>query len=200
MKTPYTDSIEPLNELLAMSLSERIAAVCKDLATRKDVFRRVDPFDLAQALGVPEAETPACGWRRTQFAERRSVEAHAECVSPISEIVYLLEGGVSAERFAILERTFAGMDADVHPTFEFLTKHERELIEEAIVTEDLESNASNGMNCLAHYTVATNAGPGLRFEALLEGDGSCVVLRTPYDERDGKFTNLEHCLTTSWRV
>lgn len=69
---------------------------------------------------------------------------------------------------------------------DFLTKQERELLEDVIMEQQLETNESNGGNCIAHYCVSNHL-VNLRFEAVIEDDGSCIDLRTPYDEREERF-------------
>ena len=51
------------------------------------------------------------------------------------------------------------------------------------------------MNSIAPYRVETASGHLLQFEADIEDDGSCIILRTPYDFRNGKFDNLDNCWT-----
>jgi hypothetical protein len=53
--------------------------------------------------------------------------------------------------------------------------------------------------CLAFYTVNAPHGRTLTFEAFIEDDGGSVDLKTPYDERDGKFTDLSDILVVEDR-
>jgi hypothetical protein len=52
----------------------------------------------------------------------------------------------------------------------------------------------NGICGLAYYSIPSTVGD-LLFEALIEDDGACIHLKTPYDHRDGEFTNLDECVT-----
>ncbi len=90
-------------------------------------------------------------------------------------------------------RISADLDDKEKPDFHFLTPGERELLEEAIGTEELEANQSNGLGCIARYSIETASGYSLSFEGDIEDDGTCITLRTPYDYRDGKFLTLNDC-------
>ena len=79
--------------------------------------------------------------------------------------------------------------------FNFLTVHERALLEEAISQEQLENNEDNGQSCIAHYWVGKRS-DNLCFEATVEDDGSCIFLLTPYDKKE--FVDLNNCLTDDW--
>jgi hypothetical protein len=57
-----------------------------------------------------------------------------------------------------------------------------------------EADQAGGSFCLAHYSIQAPQGKKLTFEALIEDDGGCVDLKTPYDDRDGTFTDLSKCL------
>ena len=48
------------------------------------------------------------------------------------------------------------------------------------------------------YAVANSFRVNLRFEATAEDDGSCVTLKTPYDDRGGGFEDLSGCLIDEW--
>jgi hypothetical protein len=165
MMTMTNNISAPLQELLAMPLSARIEAVIKDVMSHEDKFKNIDSHALADALGVPETESPGQGWCFTRYAMRESVETYAEGHFPVSEIVYLIE--------------------------------DKQLIE-AITADQLESNSSNGMNCIAHYVIESPLGEDLWFEAEIEDDGACIILRTPYDSRDNRFIDLTNCLVDEW--
>lgn len=191
---------DPLHQLLAMPISERIEVVNKDMQMHTDKFKEIYPHDLAEALEVPEADCPnPCeGWLFTRYARKESVETYAESTSPAYEIVYLIEDKVSPERFRTLMNNFQMLEDIENPKFDFLTEQERELLVESIASKELEGNASDGMNCIAHYIIKTASGDALWFEAVVEDDGACINLRTPYEYRDNMFVNLENCLIDEW--
>ena len=45
----------------------------------------------------------------------------------------------------------------------------------------------NGLGYYANQSVKASSGAELDFEATLEDDGSCLEIKTPYDQRDGRF-------------
>ena len=184
---------DPLEELLAMPLKKRIAAIDEDVETRKDRYAGIDAFDLADALEVEQPEQPADAWGFTHYAEKQTVEEFADFQDPVSELVFYLKDHVKEKRFKELTLKFEQLDSIDKPSFEFLKPAERLLIEEAINAEQLEANKSNGMCCVASYMVCKN-GHVLCFEGDIEDDGTCLELRTPYDYRDGKFIDLSNCI------
>lgn len=187
-----------LAQLLAMSRPERISAVAQDLRNRQDRYREIEPHVLAEALGVPASRRPGGeGWRIIAYARIRSLEDQALEKHPPSELVHVLKGKVSAARFAELETAFAKLDEQEAPTFDFLGKKERLLLEESLARDDLESGIMNGIGSIARYCAPAEDG-GLCFEGAVEDDGSCIELRTPYDQRDRRFIRLESCVTEEW--
>jgi hypothetical protein len=184
----------PLNKLLSMPLAERISVVAKDVRTRRDEFRDINPHDLAEALGVPDSGQPTSGdWFFTHYAEKQTLEEYGE---NFSELAHLMEGVVSPKRFqALVEKSINDESDD---GFDFLTIKERRGLENAISQQSLESNIENGICCVAHHEISASR-PKLRFEAYIEDDGACIDLLTPYDHRDGRFKNLNDCVTkSSW--
>jgi hypothetical protein len=82
-----------------MQLTQRLDAIVEDLLTHKDKFRKIDAHDLAQALGVPENTQPGKGWQFTTAVLEIDIEEYASMNYPASELVYLIQKDVSAERF-----------------------------------------------------------------------------------------------------
>lgn len=187
------DRPKPLSELLAMPLDQRIAAVAKDVRSKRDRYASIDSFDLASALGVEQPEQPA-EWIFTHYAKKQTLEQYAHGRSPVSEFLNYLRDHVSEERFEELTPKFDRLDSLRRPRFGFLTKGERLIIEEALDAEELEANMSNGICCVASCSVG-EGGNVLFFEGDIEDDGTCITLRTPYDQREGKFIDLSNCVT-----
>ena len=79
-----------------------------------------------------------------------------------------------------------------------MTKGERSRLEDAIAEKQMEANESNGMNCIATCSVESDSGAVLEFEGDVEDDGACINLRTPYDKRAKRFTDLARCRTSCW--
>jgi hypothetical protein len=192
--------VDPLKQLLAMKLEDRLEAVAQDLQSKTERFSSIEARALAGALGISDCERPGSGedWSFIRYAHIVSVEEHAQMCSPASEAVCLIEDQVKPDRFAVLLTLSEPLDETDDPKFDFLTKDEREMLEQAIAEEDLERHSSNGMNCLAHISVQTDSLVNLKFEAVIEDDGSSFILRTPYDKQAGKFEDLSNCVTDSW--
>ena len=185
-----------LPKLLMMSLQDRIDAVAIDLVSKRDAFKEIDAHDLADALGMPS--DALSDWAFVRYQEQITVEDYAESTSPASEIVYALEGKVTKKRLKELLRRTKDFPDFERTSFAFLSEHEREALENEVTRKRLVSNSSNGMKCIANNAVESSSGYILRFEGEIEDDGACIFLRTPYDERDGKFVNLDNCQTETW--
>jgi hypothetical protein len=123
-------------------MAQRIEAVGKDLLTREDKFRKINARDLAEAIGVTDSRNPGSAeeWSFTRYGVKRNVEEYAEYNAPASELVYLIKDKVSAERFQALVNNSSNLDEVEKPDFHFLTADERELLEEAIGSEELKAN------------------------------------------------------------
>ena len=192
--------LDPLKQLMAMKLKDRLEAVAEDLQSKTQRYSSIDAQSLASALGISDCERPGSGedWSFIRYAQILSVEEYAQMCSPASEVVYLIEDQVEPDRFDELLTLSEPLDETDDPKFDFLTEEERKILELAIAEKDLESYSSNGMNCLAHISVQTNSLVNLEFEAVIEDDGSSFILRTPYDKQAGKFEDLSNCVTDSW--
>ena len=149
-------------------------------------------------MNVPAHWRPDSEWSFIRYAPIVSVEEHARCNSPASELVYLIEDAVSAERFEELLKQSEQLDDVDDLSFAFLSKGERSRLEQIIAERQLEANESNGMNCIARCSVESESGAVLDFEGDIEDDRACISLRTPYDKRAKRFTDLFRCLTSGW--
>jgi len=187
--TPKAES-NPLAELLAMPLDKRIAAVAKDVRSKKDRYAKINAFALADALEVEEPDTPRAGWGFTDYSRKKTLEQHADWIVPVSRLQDYLEGHVSEDRFIELKPKFDRLDSVKRPRFGFLTKKERLIIESAMDAEALE----NAMHRVASCSVGKGRN-ALLFEGDIEDDGACIKLRTPYDQRNGDFIDLSNCIT-----
>lgn len=115
----------------------------------------------------------------------------------LSDLVTILEPQITPERLDFLESLVAKLQEAERPRIEILTKRERNYLEEDFAEMELQSLSESGLNYLALYTITSQEGD-LSFEAHIEDDGTCLVLLTPYDKRDGEFTDLDSCLTDIW--
>jgi hypothetical protein len=73
-------------------------------------------------------------------------------------------------------------------SFDFLTKNEKEKIEQLYMEK--EANDISGSYKLEYYTIKAPGGKKLTFEISIGDSGDPFDLKTPYDERDGRFTDL----------
>jgi hypothetical protein len=178
MRRDKPESTNQLEILLAMPLTERIAAVLNDLRTRKDEFAGIAPHDLADALGVSDPREPGGGWHIACYAAIVSAEEYAKYHFPVSSMVDFLEDHAGTRRLQTLRRKFK----------------ERRTLEHEIAMKQLSANLSNGMYYVGTYVVK-RPGVELRFQGDIEDDGTCIDLRTPYDDRDGSVLDFENCVT-----
>ena len=200
-KTATADVLTPeqaLAELLALDMDSRRTAVAKDVRSRSPRYRCIPAHELAEALGIPEPGRPGDGWSFTRYARMMTVEEYAMYNSPASEVIYMIEDSLDPERLEELIQLSEPLDDVDKPRFSFLTRSERNDIEDAIAERQLEANESNGMCCLGHCSVKSPSGAELQFEGDIEDDGHCITLRTPYDKRAKRFVDLSLCRTSYW--
>lgn len=200
-KTATADVLTPeqaLAELLALDMDSRRTAVAKDVRSRSPRYRCIPAHDLADALGIPESRRPGSEWSFTRYARMMTVEEYAMYNSPASDVIYMIEDSLDPERLEELVRLSEPLDDVDKPRFSFLTRSERNDIEDAIAERQLEANESNGMCCLGHCSVKSPSGAELQFEGDIEDDGHCITLRTPYDKRAKRFVDLSRCRTSYW--
>ena len=184
-------------QLEVMSLDERIAAVADDVASKRDEYRSINPHELASLLGV-DASHPDGHWNFVWFVPRVPVE----CILAFEDdecIPELLKTHVTAKKreeisakIKILKRDKVKLPL---ATLDFLTKKEMQTVERLYMEDEARKNGA--MWTVAYYVIKAPQRRKLCFEALIEDDGGCIHLLTPYDERDGNFTNFSDCLIVS---
>jgi hypothetical protein len=175
--------------------SECIAAVAVDVASKRDEYRSIGPYDLAELLGIDDAGQPGADWGLVWFVPRLSVR---DILLQWDEefIPELLALHVTAERCEEISAKINLLnpkEAKLRRTsLDFLTEKEKETIERLY----MERERKNGnLTLLAYYYISAPHGRTLTFEAFIGDNGeSFDSLKTPYDERDGKFTDLSDCL------
>ena len=142
-----------LQRLLAMPIAQRIEAVIKDLVTREDEFRKIQAHDLADALGVSDSQKPGSAnrWNFTSYGVKVNIEEYAVLHDPASELVYLIQDKVSAERFPALVNLSSDLDQVKKPDFHFLTPEERKLLEGPAGLKS--SRPTKRMACAASPTI-----------------------------------------------
>ena len=195
MTVEQPESEALLNELLGMGDgAKRIQVVADDVRSRADHFRGIYPHYLAEALGVAQPDCPA-DWENICSAEILTLEElEADDLGWFSDWVYMIQDKVDPCRLAIITNEAEQLDKARSRQFDFLTKEEKHLIEIALAERDLKNNLDNGIGTIALYSVGKGEDT-LRFEGIIEDDGHCIELLTPYDFRDGKFKNFSNCVT-----
>jgi hypothetical protein len=174
--------------------SECIAAVAVDVASKRDEYRSIGPYDLAELLGIDDARQPGADWGLVWYVEPKAIEdIFDEWGEP--DFLDMLEPHVTAERYEELKSKIELLATGTRSpaeSFNFLTDAEKQ----AIVRADMERERKNGnVTLLAYYYISAPHGRTLTFEAFIGDNGeSFDSLKTPYDERDGKFTDLSDCL------
>jgi hypothetical protein len=180
--------------LEAMPVADRIAVVADDVASKRDEYRSIDPHELAGLLGV-DGRCPDGDWVFVGFVPRLSVkEIMLQCDEEV--IPELLETHVTSERcegiiakIKLLKRSEAKLR---RASLDFLTEGEKQTIERLYMEREAASNGP--MWVIANYTIEAPHGKKLGFETTIGDNGESFDLKTPYDERDGKFTDLSDCL------
>ena len=189
---------QALAELMKLDLDSRRDLVAGDVGKPSPRYSGISPHDLAEALGVPDADKPGPEWSFTRYAEIITVEEYAMNNPPTSDVIYLIRDSTDPDRFAELLQLAKAQDDVDEPDFSFLTGTERSKLETIIAENQLEENCSNGMCCIGHFSVTTPSGDHLSFEGEIEDDGDCINLLTPYDDQANLFTDLSNCVTDEW--
>jgi hypothetical protein len=176
------------NILEQLPLHARIAALAEDVRSKRDQYRGIEPHALAELLGICSSQQPDGKWAFIWFQPRIPFD---DIVSRSDRLewMYELKEHVGETRYAELEAEADAVNAGKKDfQGEFLTVWEKQKIEQLFTEKEL---SDGGRYCLGFFTIKSSNGAILRFEALIEDDGSCIALRTPYDEHDGLFTNLD---------
>ncbi len=188
---PVTD---PRSQLEAMPLVERIAAVAADVHSKRDKYRSIESHELALLLGIGNAYRPGGDWKFVWYIPHVPIEDVCE-MSESEYVLELLQPNITVQRYEELNSRFAVVDKSKlgHGRLmsDLLTKVEKQTIERLYMENQ---DKADDAQCLAFHTVSTLHDKTLAFEALIEDDGGCVDLKTPYDERDGAFRELSDCL------
>jgi hypothetical protein len=179
-----------LKKLEDMPLADRIAAVAADVDSKQDEFRSIDAHELASLLGIVDAEHPGGGWNFEWFIPRVPVD---DILDQWDEetIVELFQSQLTPERYKELCSKIDLREKDktnYAKVLEFLTDDENQKIEEHYMEWQAEHSTDSAW-CSANISIEAPHGKILTFQAFIEDDGACIELKTPYDERDGKFTD-----------
>ena len=178
---------DQLSRLACLPLADRISLIAKDVKSRKDEFRAVGPYDLAELLSV-----------QTDGAANWPMRCNYVLLATIKERIDMLGG----EPDAILDWLSSSLSTDrlaeLHSKLQHLkmvtaVKLER-LLSEAEITSLLHADAQWRLEAgdylsLAITEVNNNEGVPLMFECLIGDGGEVDYLKDPYDFRDGTFTD-----------
>jgi hypothetical protein len=186
-----------LQKLEAMPLANRIAAVATDVDSKQDEFRSIDAHELASLLGIEDAARPIRNgdWNFELHVLRWPVD---DILSYEDEeyIVEVLQSQLTPERYKELcskidlreeYKTNLLEFLTNDDLLEFLTNDEKQSIEEHNMEWRHERDGDSVCHCYAYNSIEAPRGKVLTFQALIEDDGTCITLLTPYDERDGEF-------------
>jgi len=177
-------------DLRALAVQDRINTVYKDIQSRKDLYREIDPHLLAELLGINDADSPGPDWLKMKIAERQII---ARTISDNPEEFLLIErlvDKVSPDRQKILDNLLETFEDTNTGDLSLLLPKEIELLERFKQEDEL----SYSVNVIAQFSIKAENGSIMKFEGFIEDDGACIHLLTPYDERDGRFSNLTDCL------
>ncbi len=177
-------------DLRALEVQDRINTVYKDIQSRKDLYREIEPHLLAELLGIYDADNPGSDWLKMKIAERQIIE---RAISDNPENFLLIErlvDKVSPDRQKILENLLETFEDTNTGNLSLLLPEEVEILER-FKQEDV---LYYSVNVIAQFSIKTENGSIMKFEGFIEDDGACIHLLTPYDERDGRFFNLTDCL------
>ena len=175
-----------LQKLQDMPLADRIAAVAADVDSKQNEFRSIDAEELASLLGIEDVAHPGDDWNFGWFILRVPVD---DILDQWDEetIVELLQSQLTLERYKELCSKIDLQQEDNAKVLEFLTEDEKRKIEEHYM--EWQAEHPDSACCSADISIEAPHGKTLTFQALIEDDGACIELKTPYDERDGKFTD-----------
>jgi hypothetical protein len=183
-------------DLEELSVPERIKAISDDVKSGKDTYKKISAHDLAKLLGIDNAWNPGDGWSFTRFVWKEPLAEYINRCDPGSEVLACLKGTVKDERFSTIEKISEKFDEMGEIDLSQLRKKEIRLIEEACAVRNLDQ--LDGGTVIAHSSIKGPRRHRLRFEAFIEDDGSCINLKSPYDDRDGNFTNFKDCVTDEY--
>jgi len=188
MKEDVTEKIKKLKHL---SLVERVKEIENDIISNSGEYKNIEPQELARLLEVPldavNGENPDdwSKWATWNYVEILSLEQLSEKGYQINELLDYLD---NENRVQFLSKQVKNLKKIYHE----LTPAEKIQISLALADNNLNSLDGDRHLQIAQYSVHTQNKTSLRFEATLNGDCSTMnSLKTPYDERDGKFLNVE---------
>ena len=184
-------------KLAEMATQQRIIAVAEDLRSKEDRYAGIDAHDLAALLGVPQSESPGGPeWSFIKYVESFSLNDYLSVDNTFctDAVIEALSRAVPKSRIDEIFNKIEPIEGYISSNdLSFLTEKENEVILDVLTQERLEAG---GATVIARFSTPTVENHVLHFEGVIEDDGTCIDLRTPYDYRDGRFadeTNWARC-------
>jgi hypothetical protein len=185
---PQIPEDEALAELNGMDQQERIDQVEADVRSRSDRYASIGGHQLGEALGLDDCWAPGGDWARWAWTPPMTLEEDALAGEPFEgDFAERLKGVSSPTRIEEVSVQFERVSETGDVDYSFLEANERAVLESERCRERLEGDMQNGLGYYANQSVKASNGAELDFEATLEDDGSCLEIKTPYDQRDGRF-------------
>jgi hypothetical protein len=191
-KKSDTNRQNPIEILSQAGVEKAIELVDQDVTSGTDRFADIDPRELAELVGL----SCECreGWNGFYYAETFPLEEEADNFGGVAEVIYHLKGEISESRYSEIESIAEEVDKEDRRDLSFLSKAECKLAEHQVWADRLKGNMENGICYLLQATVEAGDDE-LYFEADGEDDGSIGEVRGPYDQRNGKFMDMEKLIT-----
>jgi hypothetical protein len=115
-----------------MPLAKRIAAIAADVETKRDEYQSIDSHELANLLGVGDADQPGANWKFVWYIPRVPVEDIFDSWN--KEYVFeLFQPHVTPERYEELDKKYEELGSKQSKCIisDFLTEGEKQTIERA---------------------------------------------------------------------
>jgi len=177
---------QAFHKLEDLSVADCAAAVAADVDSKRDEFRSIDSHELASLLGIDDADKPGGDWSRSWYILREPVD-DILAFREQETILELLKSALTRERYEDLRSKIDLLEEGDTELLKFLTDDEKADIEGYDMDQRAAKEGADFAVCYAYKSVEAPDGKDLRFQALIEDDGACIELKTPYDERDGEF-------------
>ena len=183
--------------LNSCDLAERARLLGADLTSGRDEYRCLDAFELAELLEIPIPPDDTWSFYRkhyigsfAQYVSSRGGAAElAEEISAVDAASVLAEcredmpisiRSVAASAYRDIGRRLTAYGPQL---LNALSRDEVDAIRLACAYNDYESHRSNGLGARAiHQT--DSADGRIIFDAVVEDDGGCIEMDSPYDVRD----------------
>jgi hypothetical protein len=179
--------------LESMTVDQRIAEVAKDVLSRTDRYKDIGGYELAELLDLGDPYHPDEGdWDVVRYVPFRSAESVLEEFGA-DDTLELLEETLSPKRLEQLSEAIEGLDDD-KSALKLFSANEQRAMERAYQKSCADSEYEWQV---AYYEVRSAHDKLLMFEVSTEGGEVSKHIRTPYDRRDGKFTDLTGSLILS---